>query len=65
MDSTANPTKLLARYGDSWAKDGSNSVFFFRWYLLIVALLKTVEGVYPAARKLYEVASSERRLRSL
>lgn len=65
MDSIANPMKLLARYRDSWAEDGNNSGFFFRWYLLVVALLKTVEGVYPAARKLYEVASSERRLRIL
>lgn len=45
-------------------EDGSNTGFFFWWYLLVVAMLKTV-GVYPAARKLYEVASSERRLRSL
>jgi len=29
MDSTANPLKLLARYGDSWAEDGSNSGFLF------------------------------------
>jgi hypothetical protein len=32
MDSTANPKKLLARYGDSWAEDRSSSGFFFiRW----------------------------------